>query len=154
ESLETASPLTVVVPAGQNVPNNNFGYVLGGISGTAYTDVNTNSTYDAGTDTTLSGVTVTPTGPRNGTLTTSANAQYSFTGLPAGTYKVSVPSTAAGEALETASPLTVTVPAGGNVPNNNFGYVLGSISGLTYTDVNTNGTYEAGTDTLLSGVTV
>src|SRR5579871_1838006 len=163
EKLETTSPLNVVLPAGGTSANNNFGYILGSISGVTYTDVNTNSVYDAGTDTTLAGVTVTLSGtdangnPVSKTTTSGPNGAYSFTGLvasnPAG-YSISVPSSASGEKLETTSPLNVVLAVGANSTNNNFGYVLGSISGITYTDVNTNGVYDAGTDTVLSGVAV
>src|SRR5438093_1406762 len=119
KALFTAASLAVSVAAGQTTPNNNFGYVTGGLSGYAYVDANRNGVKDA-TEAGLGGVVI--TGP-GGSATTG------------------------GKALCTAGPLTVSVAAGDTTPNNNFGYVTGGLSGFAYVDANRNGvkdTSEAG----------
>ncbi len=140
KALFTASPLSVTIAAGATSANNNFGYVTGSLSGFAYVDANRNGIKDAG-EAGIGGVLI--TGP-GGTATTAADGSYSFSGLDAGTYPVSAPSTASGKALFTASPLSVVVAAGGTSANNNFGYVMGGLSGFAYVDANRNGVKDAG----------
>ena len=140
KALFTTSPLNVVVTAGETSPNNNFGYVTGGLSGFAYVDANRNSVKDAG-EAGLGGVTI--TGP-GGTTTTAADGSYAFSDLDAGAYSVSAPATASGKALFTGSPLSVTVTAGATSANNNFGYVTGGLSGFAYVDANRNSVKDAG----------
>jgi hypothetical protein len=165
KTLGTSGLLTVAVVANQNTPNNNFGYItcaplVGSLSGTVYVDANKNCSLDSG-EAKLSGVTLTLKDSSGATIatTTSANdGTYSFTGLAAGAYKVSVPSNINGYSLETASLLSVNVVGGQNTPNNNFGYItcappVGSLSGVAYNDVNGNKTYNTG-EPLLSGVVI
>ncbi|MCW3052239.1 MAG: Ig family protein, partial [Chthonomonadales bacterium] len=132
---ETPSPLSVAVTAGQNTPNNNFGYitpvvVVGSLSGVAYVDLNGDKTYNVG-EPLLSGVVITLTKPGGATTTATTNASgyYQFTNLPAGNYTVSAPATTGGKTLVTSSPLTVTVVGGKDTPNNNFGYVTTNTTG-------------------------
>jgi hypothetical protein len=152
KALVTASPLSVSVSAGATSPDNNFGYVTGGLSGFAYVDANRNGTKDAG-EAGIGGVIVTLSGGASATATTAADGSYSFTGLNSGSYSVSAPATAAGLARFTTSPLNVTLAAGATSPNNNFGYISGSISGYTYADANRNGVKDAG-EPIVSGVPV
>src|SRR3569833_959294 len=134
EDLETSSPLNVLLLPGQSNLGNNFGYVTGSLSGTLYNDANKTSSLDSG-EGGLSGVTVTISGPGGThTTTTDLNGNYTFTGLQAGSYSVSVPSTADGEGLETTNPLTGTVNVGQNYSGVNFGYVTGSLAGIVYAD--------------------
>jgi hypothetical protein len=149
KALFTASPLSVSLAAGATSANNNFGYVTGTISGFAYVDANRNGVKDAG-EAGIAGVVI--SGP-GGTATTAADGSYSFSNLNAGTYSVSAPATASGKALFTASPLSATVAAGGTSPNNNFGYVTGTISGYTYFDANHNGVKDSG-EAAVAGVAV
>ena len=86
KALETASPLTPSVTAGQTTTDVNFGYVPGGLSGWVYVDTNRNSARDSG-EPGIGGVVV--TGP-GGTRTTAADGSYSFTNLDAGTYSVRI----------------------------------------------------------------
>ena len=124
KNLETTSPLSVNLPDGGNSTDNNFGYVLGSISGVVYCDLNKDLLLDNG-EPGISGVTVTllQNNMVIATTTTDANGFYQFTNLPSGTYTVSSPATADGKNLETQSPLTVVLPVGGDMPNNNFGYI-------------------------------
>jgi hypothetical protein len=154
-TLETAGALTVALAAGTTAPNNNFGYVAGAISGFTYTDANCNKTFDAG-EAALANVTVTlknSTGAVVATAVTGVDGSYSFTGLAAGTYAVSVPSTAAGEILKTTSPLSVTLAAGATKPNVNFGFDAGSISGKVFADCDRDKQYDSG-ESKLAGVTI
>src|SRR5439155_3929657 len=108
KALGTASPLSATIAAGASSPNNNFGYVTGGLSGYAYADTNRNGVKDAG-EAGLGGVVI--TGP-GGSATTAADGSYSFNSLDAGTYSVSAPATASGKGLFTTSPPSVTIAAG------------------------------------------
>ncbi len=138
---------------------NNENFLLtktGSLSGLAYCDTNNNGKFDAG-EPILSGVIITLTSPDNSktTATTDANGKYSFANLTGGTYSVSAPATVGDKSVSTGGTLTVTVTAGQDTPNNNFGYVkpTGSICGTVYVDADNNGSFGAG-DNVLAGVTV
>jgi hypothetical protein len=152
--LGTASPLAVTLAAGEGRTGIDFGYVTASLAGTVYSDANRNGIYDAG-DTPLGGVPVTLDDGGGAPLTavTAANGTYLFTQLFAGPYTVSVPATAKGQLLGTASPLAVTLAAGEGRTGIDFGYVTASVAGTVYSDVNRSMTYDAG-DTPIGGVTV
>jgi hypothetical protein len=152
--LETGSPLAVTLAAGEGRTDIDFGYVTASVAGTVYSDLNRTLTYDAG-DAPLGGVPVTLQDGHGVTRTavTAANGTYLFTELLAGTYAVSVPATASGQVLETASPLAVTLAAGEGRTGIDFGYVTARLAGTVYSDVNRTLTYDAG-DAPLGGVTV
>ena len=164
---QASSPgaLSVTVAAGQNTPDNNFGFWMpASIAGTAYTDLDTNSTYDQGTDTPLAGVTVTLTGTDvNGntvsrTAVSAGDGSYTFPGLVPGDYSVSVGSPQQGQTLETAGTLAVTVAAGQDVTGKDFGFVpppVGSaaLGDTVWNDSNANGIRDNG-EPGLAGVTV
>jgi uncharacterized protein (DUF2141 family) len=150
KALFTASPLNVVVTAGETSPNNDFGYVTGGLSGFAYVDANRSGVMDAG-EAGLGGVVI--TGPAGATTTTAGDGSYAFSSLDAGTYSVNAPPAASGKALFTASPLSVTIAAGASSANNNFGYVTGGLSGFAYVDANRNSVMDAG-EAGLGGVVI
>src|SRR2546428_80482 len=96
---------------------------------------------------------VTITGPGGATTTTAADGSYAFSSLDAGTYSISAPASTGGKALGTASPLSATIAAGASSPNNNFGYVTGSLSGYAYVDANRNGVKDAA-ETGIGSVTI
>jgi hypothetical protein len=159
DTLETAASLAVTVTADKDASNNNFGYLLpvGSLSGTLYVDGNKNSAFE-GAEATLSGITVTlkdKDGNVVATTSTGSNGAYSFTGITIGSYTVTAPTTAAGDTLETAATLPVTVTANTDAPNNNFGYLIpvGSLSGVLYLDGNKNSSLDGG-ETGLSGIAV
>jgi uncharacterized protein (DUF2141 family) len=160
ENADTPGSITVSLGSGQTSASNNFGYVApGSISGTTYTDVNLSKTYGTG-DTPLASVPVTLTGTDfqgnavSLSTTSSSTGAYSFPNLAPGTYTVAAPTSAGGETADTASSISVSLGSGQNSANNNFGYVApGSISGITYTDVNLSHTYGTG-DTPLASVPV
>src|SRR6185436_5664986 len=131
-ALFTPSPLSVAVTAPNNSPNNNFGYVPGGITGTVFTDTNNNGTRDGG-EPGIPGVTV--TGPNGQTTTTDSNGNFTFTNVPGGTYTVDTPVTP-----ET----TVTVTPGQTTTGVTLAHAAGSLSGFTYVDSNNNGVKDAG----------
>jgi hypothetical protein len=70
----------------------------------------------------IDNVLISLSGPLSGNTTTQIDGSYSFAELPAGTYSVSAPPTAAGKTLTTPSPLTVELDPGEIQPNVNFGY--------------------------------
>ena len=113
----------------------------GTISGYVYDDLNGSKTYNNG-DKAFSGVTVTLTSNgKTWTAVSNSSGYYSFTGLVAGSYKVSAPTNAAGnETLDTPSSINVTLSSSSNScscasDNNNFGYVgQSTVSGKCYTN--------------------
>ena len=154
---------------------------LGYISGKVFNDnaVTPNGIY-AGNDTPISGITVNLSGTSTATTTTDALGNYSFTGLAAGTYTVTMPTQPAGTnpsitkagTIDTGTGTVGTPTATGTTPasvaniiltntgtvatspNNNFSVVIpSSISGTVFLDQNSNGTQDAG-DTALTGVTM
>src|SRR5262249_29451584 len=150
KKIGTTNPLTVVLTAAQNSTGNNFGYIGGSISGYAYYDANANGAKDSGEPGIGGGGDHPPT-PRpapnpaaRSSATSASDASYHFTGLAAGSYSVTAPSTAAGKMLNTTNPLTPAIVEGGANTGNNFGYVTGSIAGTVYYDANQNGAKDGG----------
>jgi len=135
---------TVVLTAGQNVLNVDFGnkQTLGKICGIKFNDLNGNGRKDSG-ELGLSGWTITLLGgviPL--TATTGADGNYCFNNLPAGTYTLSETQQ---NGWQQTSPLnpnshTVVLTAGQNVINVDFGnkQLLGSICGKKFNDLNGN----------------
>ena len=162
--------------------DNNFGEVGATLSGRVWKDLNGGNDYNVGEA--LSGVAIDLY--RGGTLLattlTDSVGQYSFTGLPAGSYEVREPAQpqgtvngvtqagttnaqggGAGGTPGTATPVATTpsavsalvLPAGGDSPDNNFleNVVGPAITGTVYLDKDKDGTLAA-PDTPLSGVTI
>ena len=146
----------------------------GSLGGIVYLDINENHQYDSGTDTALAGVVITLTGTDaagtavNKTATSATNGTYSFTGLAsansAGYTLTEAATPAYTQGTNTAgSPVSGTVAAdvisgisyslGANLTGYNFGEVGGSLGGIVYVDVNSNGKYDTG-DTPLSGIQI
>jgi hypothetical protein len=96
------------------------------ISGIVYTDVNNNKQYDPGVDIPLVGVQVQFQGPGgvNVTTTTASDGTYSFPNVYSqkGGYHVQAPGNVNGYGQNTPGNLNINLVAGGNYPNNNFGY--------------------------------
>jgi protocatechuate 3,4-dioxygenase beta subunit len=136
---------TVVLSAGQNVENVDFGnkQLLGSICGIKFNDVNGDGRKDNG-ENGLSGWTITLSmGAVQMTATTGADGSYCFNNLPAGTYTLSETPQNGWRQTYPASPSTqtVTLAAGQNVVDLNFGNkrTLGSISGKKFNDLNGTG---------------
>jgi hypothetical protein len=130
------------------------------LSGTAWEDTDADGTFDAG-ETGLSGVTLTLTvttsiNSTNPTVTYTVTSgagspNFTFNQLPAGNYQLSVTAKPLGYLLSTAGTLSGTLPATGQ----NFGlYRTAAVGDRVWLDVNGNGTYEAGVDAGLPGITV
>ncbi len=175
-SVETPSPLSVAVVAGQNTPNKNFGYAgNGSIGDTVWNDVNGNGIQDAG-EKGIAGVTVNLVwaGPDGviGTaddvvypaMLTDTNGHYTFPNLPAGNYKVSVAPASASlasfvqtydlDGLASAnSAVVANLTVGQSRTDADFGYwTPASITGTVYCDKNNNSIADAGEG--LAGVIV
>jgi hypothetical protein len=130
------------------------------LSGTTWEDTDADGTFDAG-ETGLSGVTLTLTvttsiNSTNPTVTYTVTSgagspNFTFNQLPAGNYQLSVIAKPLGYLLSTAGTLSGTLPATGQ----NFGlYRTAAVGDRVWLDVNGNGTYEAGVDAGLPGITV
>lgn len=149
-SLQTISFTTNMAPA-----NVNFGEAIPSISGTVFTDLNADGKLDPG-DPGLAGRTVfidkDGTGKpdsNNPSTTTDANGNYSFSLLPAGTYKVSEVLPANTSLSTNTQSVLVTA---GQTTTANIGE-FPSIVGTVFNDLNVNGKLDAG-EPGLGGVTV
>ncbi|MEG4029166.1 MULTISPECIES: SdrD B-like domain-containing protein [unclassified Microcoleus] len=160
-SRQTTQNPPVILTAGQTTPATvNFGNqtiptLLGSITGIKFNDIDGNGTQAAG-EIGVPGVTVFLDTNGDGILsagetsaTTAADGSFTFGNLPAGTYNVRevVP---VGSRQTTQNPPPVILTAGQTTPATvNFGNqtiptVLGSITGITFNDIDGNGTQTAG----------
>ncbi len=135
-----------------------------------YTDANGNGMKD-GSDTDLSGVTVTlvdtTTGTTVGSQATDSNGNVTFAGLAPDSYQISVPAqtatagdmvtqtnvTSTGGGTQTPLSTVVTLAAGQTAAATEGLYVPATINTHVYTDANGNSSQDGG-DTNLAGVTV
>ncbi|MCX5688769.1 MAG: SpaA isopeptide-forming pilin-related protein, partial [Planctomycetota bacterium] len=161
----------ISLAAGFNGVNNNFGEILASsISGYVYSDTNNDGNFGGG-ESGITGATVTLSGTDDlgntvsRTTTTNGSGLYTFANLRPGTYTLteSQPAgyldgkdTIGTPGGSTANDVfsSISLPAGFNGVNNNFGELLpGSISGFVYCDSDNNGL--KGTSELgIGGVTV
>ncbi|MFO1502612.1 MAG: SdrD B-like domain-containing protein [Steroidobacteraceae bacterium] len=134
----------------------NFGELSATISGRVWRDVNRNGTLEAG-EVGIAGVTLTLTGTDtlgnavSRTVTTDASGNYSFTGLPAGTYAVAETQPAG---FGSSTPNTISglvLPAAGTLTGNDFGDTSSALAGTVFFDRNANGAND-GSDTPIAGV--
>jgi len=165
------SPASVNLPAYNSTDYSiDFGCVAipaGQIGDFVWNDLNGNGVQDAG-EPGLSGITVTLGGAVSATTTTNGSGAYLFSGLPAGSYTVSVatPSgySATGSNLggdpnkdSNGSPANVTLASFNSTDLSvDFGFIevkAGEIGDFVWNDVNGNGIQDAG-ETGLSGITV
>src|SRR5262249_31400828 len=101
----------------------------------------------------LTGWTITATGPVTVTTTSAAGGNYSFTGLPAGTYTLTE-TVQSGWVQTSANPIPITISVGSVVSNVDFGnFALGKIKGYKFEDLNQNGVKDTG-EQKLSGWTI
>lgn len=137
----------------------NPGGTPGLIAGRLFNDPTDNGTLLAG-DAPLAGWTVYLDTNGNGVLdpgetstVTDADGNYSFSGLPAGSYTVRIV-TPPGWAQTSSSAYQVQLQDADSAPERDFGAVqTGSITGTVFNDANHNGTRDAG-EAGLGGVTV
>jgi hypothetical protein len=131
ETMPVTGSYTIVLPAGKDSKNNNFGdFKLGTISGSEYNDLNNNGHQNKG-EPALVGWTInlmkvgSPT--IVATTVTDANGNYSFVNLAPGTYQVR-------EVLQsgwyetTQNPPNVTIYSGVVSKNNIFGNHFGKVT--------------------------
>ena len=146
---------TVVVTGGGTISGRDFGNLqLGSISGTTYNDLNGNGVKDVG-DTALNNwrIRISKEGVQIDSALTNVDGTYSFTGLAAGTYVISVVIQSGwGQSLP-SSPGTyaVVITSGATVAGKDFGnYQYSTISGTKYNDINGNGVKEGGEPGLIN----
>ncbi|MGH1505186.1 MAG: SdrD B-like domain-containing protein, partial [Acidimicrobiales bacterium] len=156
----------ITLAGGEDVTDADFGYQpLGSIGDRVWSDDDGDGVQDAG-EPGLSGVTVellNGTGTVIGTDVTDGTGDYGFADLPAGSYTVRVdtstlPADTTSQTGDRDATLddetTLTLAAGEDVADADFGYQpLGTIGDTVYSDVDGDGTQDAG-EPGLSGVTV
>ena len=164
------TPSNIVLPAGYNGINNNFGEILASsIGGYVYYDANNDGTFQ-GTESPIPGTTVTLTGtddlgnPVTMSMATLADGSYLFSGLRPGTYQLTETQPAAyldgKDTIGTPGGTTsndqfsnIALPAGFNGVNNNFGEIRpGEIRGRKFLDETGNGL--TSDDSGFGGVTI
>ncbi len=154
--------IAVTVAAGETSTSNNFGEVLGTISGQVFVDSNNTAGRQVG-EPAISGVTINlidATGTVVATTTTGADGTYTFNDVVAGTYRVvevqpsshadgtDYPGTGTTVTAGLNDIMTVVLTAGGASTGNDFGerviVPVGAISGYVYADVNNDGVKDSG----------
>lgn len=137
----------------------------GTLGDTVYNDTNGNSQQDAG-ETGINNVTLNLIGAgpdgQFGTadditrpaITTDSNGRYSFPGLPAGNYRVTVNNPSGFTATQT-QPNAIALAAGQNIDTVDFGFTQqrGSIGDTVFNDTNANGVQDQG-EPGIGGVTI
>jgi hypothetical protein len=119
------------------------------ISGNVFVDTNRNGVKDTG-EGNYSAAIITLSGSATGTTLSNVTGNYSFTGLLAGTYTVTV---TVPPGYTNTSPTTQTFTLSSN-QTANFGIAqLYTVSGLAFDDSNRTGTYQAG-DTVFPNIAV
>jgi LPXTG-motif cell wall-anchored protein len=132
---------------------------LGSIGDTVWLDTDGNGWMN-GSEAGIAGIDVGLAGPVVGSTTTDANGAYGFTGLPAGTYVVTVGTGPAGSVLSTVGSFTVPLAEGENHVDADFGFVpvvvepeFGSIGDTVWLDADGNG-WRNGSEAGIAGVRV
>jgi uncharacterized repeat protein (TIGR01451 family) len=172
----TAHEAEVTIVAGEINLIQDFGYTVdvpNSISGTLWNDSDADGTQDGPENVLFEGVTINlldPNGNIVGSTTTDANGDYSFTGLPDGTYTILVTDdgnvlaghwltdgTSDGSDLNSqAVDYTVSVSAGANDVTGDFGYYvnLASIGNVIYRDDNNDGIRDPASEPGITNVPV
>jgi 5-hydroxyisourate hydrolase-like protein (transthyretin family) len=166
----------ITIEGGDDSIHNNFGEAKEvSISGYVYHDLDNNGVMDSG-EKGIEGAKITlvyngSLSQDNVTVVTGSGGSWSATGLAPGTYTVietqpggyfdsddsagTVDGETRGTAVNPGDEIDcVWITSGESGVNYNFGEAKGSLSGYVYVDINYSETYEAGTDTSLSGISV
>ncbi len=169
----TASEATLMLHSRVCRTDIDFGYrataTVTGLAGTVWHDTGVDGILDPGEDG-IPNVTVSISGPTSASMQTDADGKYSFLGIPAGTYTVTVThaevptayNTPTGDydGLGTQNTASVAVPAGTTVQPVNFGYVgVCNLGNRVWDDLDFDGIQDTaefgtGTEPGISGVTV
>ncbi|VXD23553.1 conserved hypothetical protein [Planktothrix serta PCC 8927] len=155
----TPNPGPIGVSGGTNAIINFGNRQFGSISGVKFNDLNSNATLDTG-EPSLAGWTIFIDANNNGTLeatepttVTNATGAYAFTNLEPASYTVREVQQA-GWVQTTPNPGAVNVTGGTDITGINFGNnQFGTITGLKFSDTNTNALFDAG-ETPLQGWTI
>lgn len=133
QPFPTPTPTAPAAPTPTSIPTFT-------VSGRVFNDTNKDGNVDAG-ESAFSGVTITLSGPLVANAVSNASGQYSFAGLEAGTYTVTVNLPANTTATSPTSG-TVVIPGGGTI---NFALLRQfTITGKAFNDFNSNGTIQGG----------
>ncbi|MBW4447299.1 MAG: carboxypeptidase regulatory-like domain-containing protein, partial [Spirirestis rafaelensis WJT71-NPBG6] len=158
-------PNAIALATGQNVDTVDFGFTQqqGTLGDTVYNDTNGNNTQDTGeagiNNVTLNLIGAGPDGQFGTpdditrTTTTDSNGRYSFPGLPAGNYRVTVNNPSGFTPTQT-QPNAIALATGQNVDTVDFGFTgQGSIGDTVFNDTNANGVQDQG-EPGIGGVTI
>ncbi|KAF0152271.1 MAG: Cna B domain protein [Ignavibacteria bacterium] len=135
---------TVVLAAGQNVLNVDFGNnkKLGSISGIKFNDLNGTGDQQVPAEAGLPNWIINLTGPVTLSATTDANGYYQFNNLPAGTYTITETNQSGWQQIYPSSPgsYVVILAEGETIVGKNFAnrQILSSICGMKFNDLNGN----------------
>jgi len=156
---DNSSPTDDVIPVtvtwDEQDRGNDFVDAKTWLTGHVYSDLNNNGTQD-GADIDLSGITVNVTDSNGVTYSvlTDADGNYAFYDIASGTATVSIVEPLSGVQTEGTNPTDVTVDEGViTVEENNGFFLLGTVIGHIYDDIDGSGTQDPGENDL-SGVTV
>ncbi|MBO9325948.1 MAG: hypothetical protein J7463_11310, partial [Roseiflexus sp.] len=144
----------IVLGAGINAVNYDFGERGTFVSGIVWIDTDRDGTLDGGENGRLGGVTITlrdSLGNIVATTTTLADGSYRFDNLLPGNYTIEQ-TQPTGYGSSTPNTLSVTVPLTG-LTDQNFGETVSTLSGYVYVDSNNNGVFDAG-ESGIGGVTI
>ena len=145
---------TIVLGAGVDAANYDFGELGTFVSGVVWIDTDRDGTLDGGESGRLGGVTITlrdSLGNVVSTTTTLADGSYRFDNLPAGNYTIEQ-TQPTGYGSSTPNTLSVTVPLTG-LTDQNFGETVSTLSGFVYVDSDNDGVFDTG-ESGIGGVTV
>ncbi|MBS4029238.1 MAG: T9SS type A sorting domain-containing protein [Ignavibacteriales bacterium] len=138
---------SLTLNSGDNITGKDFGNSqITSISGLKFHDLNGNGIQDTN-ESGLPNWRIRITGPKNDSVLTDVNGNYTFINLPLGIYTVSEALQSGWLQTKPQSPGTYrdTISGGSNFTGNDFGnFKLGIISGILYNDVNGNGVRDVG----------
>ncbi|MFQ3633123.1 SdrD B-like domain-containing protein, partial [Roseiflexus sp.] len=135
----------IVLSAGVDATNYDFGELGAFISGIVWIDTDRDGVLDGSESGRLGGVLLTlrdSLGNVIATTTTLTDGSYRFDNLPAGNYTIEQ-TQPAGYGSSTLNTLIVTVPLSG-LTNQNFGETLSTLSGYVYVDSDDDGVFDTG----------
>ena len=144
-SLPLSGSYAITLAAGQTASGKNFGnYRFGSIAGMKYEDTVGDST-NAG-DSGIQGWKMYVSGTKSDSAISDAAGAFQFSNLKPGSYTVSEAQSVGWVTTQPASgTYSVTLVSGQTLTNQNFGnFHLGSISGMSWIDIDGNGIKDAG----------
>ncbi|MBS4029055.1 MAG: T9SS type A sorting domain-containing protein [Ignavibacteriales bacterium] len=139
-------PYSFIAQSGTILNNRDFGnFRLGSIAGMKFNDINGNGVKDVG-ETGMSNWLIRLNGAKTDSQLTDGNGVYQFNSLAGGTYSITEKLQSGWfQSIPASGSYSITMRSGLDTANVLFGnYLLGSISGFVFNDINSNGTFDSG----------